>query len=429
MAFNHLMLPQYQVANGFDVSPISNALDSNRENALAQNRLGLQRRQVDLAERADTRAGETHGLQMAQMRRQSEQEEARMVAGRIQYIQGLPPEQRMAAWKTARQQPGFRDLPAEFDNFEYAAPQLLGRAAEYVSEADKAKLGLTRAQTGLAYAQAEKARREAAEGGSLGKQFMPYYDPETGITYAVQAGPRGPQMTPLLTPEAPPQASQGVPTDQMPGAGAARFAQPGIAPPQQRRPLRAIGTTVAGDTMFDRFGNPIRNVGQNIANAASMKEQGQLQGKAAFDLGTAVQKGEEGIRLIGELETHPGRATGTGFSSKIDPRNYFAGTDATNFRVRVEQLQGQVFLEAYEALKGAGQITEIEGAKAERAKARLSTAQSDEEFLVALKELKDVLSAGVERAKRRAAPVGGAQPTPSGVVRLKYNPATGELEQ
>jgi hypothetical protein len=424
MAFNHLMLPQYQVANGFDVSPISNALDSNRENALAQNRLGLQQRQLGLAERADARQGEAHTADMEQRKRQQ--------AGALAQM-GLAEKD-----PTRRQNILDRIISMHADKSklgpEYLSPDtafdLIVREAQgFMGQKDQAQIGLIKGQTAAAYAQAEKARREAAEGGSLGKQFMPYYDPETGITYAVQAGPRGPQMTPLLTPEAPPQASQGVPTDQMPGAGAARFAQPGVAPPQQRRPLRAIGTTVAGDTMFDRFGNPIRNVGQNIANAASMKEQGQLQGKAAFDLGTAVQKGEEGIRLIGELETHPGRATGTGFSSKIDPRNYFAGTDATNFRVRVEQLQGQVFLEAYEALKGAGQITEIEGAKAERAKARLSTAQGDEEFLVALKELKDVLSAGVERAKRRAAPVGGAQPTPSGVVRLKYNPATGELEQ
>jgi hypothetical protein len=196
MAFNHLMLPQYQVANGFDVSPISNALDSNRENALAQNRLGLQRRQVDLAERADTRAGETHGLQMAQMRRQSEQEEARMVAGRIQYIQGLPPEQRMAAWKTARLQPGFRDLPAEFDNFEYAAPQLLGKAAEYVSEADKAKLGLTKAQTAQAYAQADRARRENTETG-LVPQYMVGED---GVTRPFVVNKKG-QGVPVQLPQ------------------------------------------------------------------------------------------------------------------------------------------------------------------------------------------------------------------------------------
>jgi hypothetical protein len=182
---NMLALPQYQVSNGWDFTPINNALQSNQDNLLAQNRLGLQRRQVDLAERADTRAGETHGLQMAQMRRQSEQEEARMVAGRIQYIQGLPPEQRMAAWKTARQQPGFRDLPAEFDDFNYAAPQLLGKANEYMNPIDRqakqAQISMHGAHADLYRAQAAEERRKASipvTGFKDGKQLA---DVEEGI--------------------------------------------------------------------------------------------------------------------------------------------------------------------------------------------------------------------------------------------------------
>jgi hypothetical protein len=162
---NMLQLPKYDVGPAADWSPLHNALSSNqqmgqlnRQNALAERKLGL-------AEKADTRAGEMHGMQMAQARTQQEMQEARMVAGRVQYIQGLAPEQRAAAWSVARQQPGFRDLPAEFDNFDHAAPLLLGKANEYLGQKDQAAIGLTRAQTAAAYAQADRARRENAETG------------------------------------------------------------------------------------------------------------------------------------------------------------------------------------------------------------------------------------------------------------------------
>ena len=41
------------------------------------------------------------------------------------------------------------------------------------------------------------------------------------------------------------------------------------------------------------------------------------------------------------------------------------GTGSKRFGTRAAQLKGQAFLQAFEALKGAGQITEMEGAKAE----------------------------------------------------------------
>lgn len=76
--------------------------------------------------------------------------------------------------------------------------------------------------------------------------------------------------------------------------------------------------------------------------------------------------------------------------------------EAARARSRIEQLQGQAFLQAFESLKGGGQITEIEGRKAEQAIARLNTAQSPEDFREALMELRGV----IERAQG-----GGQAPT------------------
>ena len=54
----------------------------------------------------------------------------------------------------------------------------------------------------------------------------------------------------------------------------------------------------------------------------------------------------------------------------------------------LDKIKGGVFLNAFESLKGGGQITELEGKKAEEAGARLLTTQSPEDFRAALAELR-----------------------------------------
>jgi hypothetical protein len=73
--------------------------------------------------------------------------------------------------------------------------------------------------------------------------------------------------------------------------------------------------------------------------------------------------------------------------------------------VLLDQLKGQTFLEAFQSLKGGGAITQVEGTKAEQAIARLNTAQSDEAFEQALRELAEV----AQSAKRRALDLAGGQ--------------------
>src|SRR5690606_31957574 len=87
------------------------------------------------------------------------------------------------------------------------------------------------------------------------------------------------------------------------------------------------------------------------------------------------------------------------------PNTPQAGTVA-----RIEQLQGAAFLQAFETLKGGGQITEVEGKKATDAIARLKRTQNKDDFIAALNDLKAVIQVGLDRARRQmgAAP---AQPT------------------
>jgi hypothetical protein len=160
---------------------------------------------------------------------------------------------------------------------------------------------------------------------------------------------------------------------------------------------------------------------------------GKAQGDAMVGLGSSLQKADQSIGLIDTMLKHPGLDTAVGASSVWDPRNYMAGTDATNFNVMRKQLEGKAFLEAFESLKGAGQITEVEGTKATEAIARLSTAQSEDAYRSALTELKGILEQGKQRSIQRA---GGGNPTAAPAdapslpqpKRLIFNPATGALE-
>lgn len=151
----------------------------------------------------------------------------------------------------------------------------------------------------------------------------------------------------------------------------------------------------------------IRQVPKDLAGAESQKEQGTAQGKAAVALPTVISKADQSLKLIDDMINHPGRETATGLSGLIDPTNYFPGSQGKDFQIRQRQLQGRTFLEAFESLKGAGAITEIEGAKAEQAIARLDLAQSDNEYLAALKELKVIINNGIKLARTRA----GVQPS------------------
>lgn len=129
------------------------------------------------------------------------------------------------------------------------------------------------------------------------------------------------------------------------------------------------------------------------------------------------------VALINQALEHPGLSTATGLQGQFDPRNYLAGTEATDFRVLADQLGGKTFMEAFSNLKGGGQITETEGKKATDAIARLNRAQTTEAYRTALKELQNVAANAKMRARKKAA---GPQPV-SPAVQRATNPQTGEV--
>lgn len=157
---------------------------------------------------------------------------------------------------------------------------------------------------------------------------------------------------------------------------------------------------------------------------ASAKAEAERRQEAIAGLPQAVRSADQTITLLNKALAHPGRTTATGQSGLLDPRNYVPGTDATDFRVLLDQIKGRTFLEAFESLKGSGQITEVEGRKATEAIGRLNTAQSDAEFEQALRDLMGVAEAGKQRAVERAAGASRSAPRQEAPARL---PKAGEV--
>jgi hypothetical protein len=148
-----------------------------------------------------------------------------------------------------------------------------------------------------------------------------------------------------------------------------------------------------------------------LPNAIATSES--LLSKLDAMIGTEV-KDKTGKVTISGTEPHPGfrGAVGMGRLTTLGipgVEQLIPGTPAADFKARFDEIMGGAFLEAFETLKGGGAITETEGKKATAAKTRMSLAQSENEFLAAAREYKDIVKTGIERARKKAgqAPSGG----------------------
>jgi hypothetical protein len=155
----------------------------------------------------------------------------------------------------------------------------------------------------------------------------------------------------------------------------------------------------------DRSGQVISTIPKDLAGAERDKAIGGKQGDAAFDLPRVEQNAAHSLGVLERMKTHPGREGSTGFIQGILPSRT---SDQVDFQSLVDQTQGQSFLQAFQMLKGAGQITEIEGTKATDAISRLRNQRlSDQDYLRAINDLEEVIRNGLARAKQQA---GGAAP-------------------
>lgn len=91
---------------------------------------------------------------------------------------------------------------------------------------------------------------------------------------------------------------------------------------------------------------------------------------------------------------------------------------------KINQLQSRAWLAARDMLKGGGPITDYESRKAEASVARLSRAQSEKEFMTALKDLRDAITEGMAKLEAAKNPASAAAPTQSGNAGGQVTPET-----
>ena len=183
---------------------------------------------------------------------------------------------------------------------------------------------------------------------------------------------------------------------------------------------------------FEREGDlEFQNRAEQMKAAAKFK--GEALARAEMDLPGAITRADTAIDLIDQMVgrppekdasgkvkkegtgPHPGfrAAVGAGIGERFIP-----GTDAAGFQALYDQVTGGAFLQAYETLKGTGQITEIEGKKATAAITRMNLAQNEKEFIAAAREFQSAIRTGVKNARAKAgkptAATAGAQTTTGG---------------
>jgi len=173
--------------------------------------------------------------------------------------------------------------------------------------------------------------------------------------------------------------------------------------------------------------------GQNMTQATAQRGQNmtdarerdvELQGRitaaregakntveAQRALPQAVDAAERGKRLIDDLLKSPGFSDLVGATYKPGFR-FIPGTAAADAQARLDEIKGGAFMQAFQSLRGGGQITEKEGEKATAAITRMSTSQSEGEFRKAAAEFKQVMDDIARRAKVGATgPYAGGQST------------------
>jgi hypothetical protein len=211
-----------------------------------------------------------------------------------------------------------------------------------------------------------------------------------------------------LAPTAPPVVQPGSPTV----ANALALEQQQNIP----RPRQPFSAPVP---VIDKSGNTVLMQGREAVQTGATPATPATEARASAvrALPATISQAKDALNLInrmvgtpdGKSKPHKGfeGAVGAGMGMRFIP-----GTSARDFQAMHEQITGGAFMQAFETLKGGGQITEKEGEKATAAITRMSLATSEKEYMVAAREFQEVIRRGIQNAEKelRAGPGGGGAP-------------------
>lgn len=129
-------------------------------------------------------------------------------------------------------------------------------------------------------------------------------------------------------------------------------------------------------------------------------KEAEEQLKAQRALPQALQTAKETVQTVDKLLKHPGFENLVGVG--IPYARFVQGSETAGANALLEQVKGKTFLEAFQTLKGGGQITEQEGAKAQAALNRMSIAISEKDFKEAAFDFTSSIQAAIDRASKSA---------------------------
>jgi hypothetical protein len=202
--------------------------------------------------------------------------------------------------------------------------------------------------------------------------------------------------------------------------------RPGYQYNAQGQQVPITDPTKVVNTVTDKFGNVsminaagdvIRKVeGMGKPSAAVEKREAEIKALPA-----TISQAKDALNLInrmvgtpdGKSKPHKGfeGAVGAGMGMRFIP-----GTSARDFQAMHEQITGGAFMQAFETLKGGGQITEKEGEKATAAITRMSLATSEKEYMVAAREFQEVIRRGIQNAEKELRSGGAIPPANTGDI-------------
>ena len=154
--------------------------------------------------------------------------------------------------------------------------------------------------------------------------------------------------------------------------------------------------------------------------------EGSGAGKQMADINAAIrgvkERFEATLPLIQELIKHTGMEAATGSIGGLKPITAFqAGNPAKEFITKYNQLAGKIFLSAFEGLKGGGQITELEGQKAQEAASNISRQLDPPALKNAMRGYIGSLQAAHARLiNQRTEMLNNSAPTPIDPARIQF---------
>ena len=176
--------------------------------------------------------------------------------------------------------------------------------------------------------------------------------------------------------------------NEMQGGGAAEY---GLVPQYATDAQGNIVPWVAGKNGTPKMiqlpgGAKPMTPGNLSEEKAAGRERGEVMGKNQGNLPAMENNAAKMVRDIDNLIKDPYLESMLGPVDGLLPN---VSGDANRVQARIDQIQGKTFLQAFDSLRGAGQITEVEGRKATESLNRLqATRVGSKDFYEAAEEFK-----------------------------------------